>query len=293
MPRRQLAHLQTEDFEHAPISLPDYDAPRLSAVSADESAAEPAEPRSRASLIVLATTGLLLTVLAGWGVDTLLDPHTLPLKTVRIEGSFKHTTTAALQRSVTPAVAGNIVSVDMSAIRRAAQTLPWVQTVSVQRVWPDTLRIMVVEHVAVARWKDQALLNSHGEVFMPDPASYPTGLPELHGPEATAPTVLTYYHTLNKLLTPLNLHIRRLEMTERRAWRLELNNGLEILLGRTDAYARLLRFVQAYPQVSSIQATAMARVDMRYSNGLAVRSKKPAGEPQLLTRGENDNVKKD
>lgn len=288
MLKRQFADIRRDEFEHAPITLPGDDQPRFSnAVLENEYAsAEPSrraatprravlppERRSRTALVIFMLTLLLLAGLVGWGITTLRDPHTLPLKAVRIEGSFSHVTTAALQQAVANVVRGNILNVDVTNIRQAAQTLPWVHQVTVQRVWPDTLRIKVVEQTAVARWSDQGLLNSDGELFAPDLASYPAGLPELRGPQGMGASVLAQYRSLNKLIASLNLQIVLLELNERRAWRIHLSNGLEILLGRTDSYARLLRFVQLYKAALAAQAANITRVDLRYSNGLTVRMK--------------------
>ncbi|MEO6697745.1 MAG: cell division protein FtsQ/DivIB, partial [Gammaproteobacteria bacterium] len=229
-------------------------------------------------------------LLAGvaWGFITLRDPATLPIRAVKVEGHFTHVTTQALQQAVADAATGGFFSVDVDAIRHAALSLPWVHSVGVRRVWPDTLRLTVTEQIAVAYWGEvapgvlppatlsrpwlaQGLINSGGEVFTPDPASFPPGLPELRGPAGTEAAVLTQYRAMNPSLTPLGLHIKRLELDERRAWRLFLDSGMELVLGREQAAARLQRFINIYPALRAVEPPGIARVDMRYSNGFALQ----------------------
>lgn len=255
---------------------------------------------------------LLMTALLTWGVLAVRDPATLPLKAVKIEGSFTHVTTAELQHTLAGALNGGFLNVDVAALRTAAKRLPWVRDVNVRRVWPDTLRVLVTEHVPVARWADAALLNADGEVFTPG-GELPAQLPQLRGPRGTAGAVLVQYRTMNAALAPLDLRITQLELDERRAWRALLDNGTELLLGHTEAYARLLRFVQVYDGLLDAQRTrlaaggpseavtpggaapaaadpapSLARVDLRYGNGLAVRWKTSTQQQNISTQRRED-----
>ena len=221
-------------------------------------------------------TGLLAAALlagATWGIITLRDPATLPIRAVKVEGRFTHVTAQALQQAVADAATGGFLSVDVDAIRRAALSLPWVHSVGVRRVWPDTLRLTVTEQIAVARWGEQGLINSDGDVFTPDPSSFPPGLPELRGPAGTEDAVLSQYRAMNQSLTPLQLRITQLELDERRAWRITFNGGMQLVLGREQAEVRLQRFIAIYPALRAAADPGIARVDMRYSNGFALQRK--------------------
>jgi cell division protein FtsQ len=218
---------------------------------------------------------LTAALLAGatWGIVTLRDPATLPIRAVKVEGRFTHVTAQALQQAVADAATGGFLSVDVDAIRRAALSLPWVHSVGVRRVWPDTLRLTVTEQIAVARWGEQGLINSDGDVFTPDPSSFPPGLPELRGPAGTEGAVLSRYRAMNQALAPLKLRITRMVLDERRAWRLFMGGGMELVLGREQAEERLQRFINIYPALQAAEPPGIARVDMRYSNGFALQRK--------------------
>jgi cell division protein FtsQ len=225
----------------------------------------------RGALIMAA--GLVLAGILGWGWSTLTDPHFLPIKSVEVQGSFTHVDGAAVRAAVAVVLTGNFLTVDVRRVQRAVRALPWVRTVEVRRAWPDAVHITVSEQSPVAKWGKDGLVNDGGEIFSPPPASYPASLPSLEGPEGSGPAVVSALENMNAILAPLELHIDRLILDERRAWSLELDNGMRVILGRGNGYGRLLKFVRFYRRAFHDRAAAVDRVDLRYSNGFAVRWK--------------------
>ena len=200
----------------------------------------------------------------------LAAPGTLPIKRIRVEGTFRHVSAQTLRELVATSVHGGFFSVDVAGVKRAVEALPWVARAGVRRVWPDTLALDVQEQHALARWGDGGLINLHGELFTPAVDSYPAGLPLLQGPPQMNAQLAARYTAMQQELIPLGLRIAELTLDARRAWRVRLDNGLELMLGRSDSAARLQRFVAVYPKVLAARATDIARVDLRYTNGFAV-----------------------
>jgi cell division protein FtsQ len=60
-------------------------------------------------------------------------------------------------------------------------------------------------------------------------------------------------------------------LSARRAWRIELDKGLTVELGRDNADVRLARFIDAYPRTIAAMGDSVQYVDLRYPNGFAVR----------------------
>lgn len=203
-------------------------------------------------------------------VRWLLDPQTLPIKRVQIAGQFQHLSTAQLQDAIANTMTGGFFTVNVGAVMQAAHSLSWVDTVSVRRVWPDTLRLDVVEQIPLARWGEHDLVNRRGERFTPPVGTLPTDLPSLQGPAGLEAALTRNYYDMGKALAPAGLKITRLIQDERRSWRVALDNGIELRLGRDDAYPRLLRFVRLYPKVLAPRASQIASIDLRYTNGFAV-----------------------
>jgi cell division protein FtsQ len=221
---------------------------------------------------------VMFTAFLVWAGFYLLNPATLPIKQVRIEGEFRNLSTTALQDLARPKVTGGFFNIDVSAVRNTLLTEPWVRDVSVHRVWPDSLQVFVTEQVAVARWKDTGLLNRSSQLFIPDRASIPSGLPVLDGPEGSQAMMLGKYFYLQNHLAPLAIQVSIMRLDERRAWMFESTEGLLVVIGRKDFDQRVTRFVELIPGNLGAKIHDAEMIDMRYPNGFSVRWKEGATE---------------
>jgi len=224
---------------------------------------------SMVGIVLLLTT----VVAAGWGSLRLTDPNKLPIRQVRIAGAFRHLSPGELQSLVVSHVQGGFFTVDVDAIRRALLADPWVEQVSVRRQWPDGLTVYVREHIAVARWGEKGLLNVEGEFFSPDKNTFPQHLTELNGPEGTRPQLLDRLRVLRVALSHAGRDVVKLSLSDRRAWSFELDDGLTVIVGRKDFGDRVRRFARVFPTALSSRIADIDRVDLRYTNGFAVRWK--------------------
>ena len=131
--------------------------------------------------------------------------------------------------------------------------------------------VRVTEQQALARWGKTALVNMRGELFEPQMDESLKRLPLLRGPRETNRMVAEQYVAMQGMLKPLGLTITHLSLNERRALSMRLDNGLKLGLGRQDTDLRLLRFVRVYPQVLEPRLATIDSIDLRYTNGFAVR----------------------
>jgi cell division protein FtsQ len=234
-------------------------------------------------------TGLLLIAmlvsivsLAKYGLS---DPYRFPLEVVEVKGDFRYQNKQQLQNAVGPHVDGGFFTVDVGAIRSVAEQLPWVYKATVKRVWPATLRIYIEEQQAIAQWGEQGYLNRQGEPFFPQQLNPALKLPALAGPEGHEVKVLENYHRVSKTLAPLGLVVARMELDNRRAWHLQVGEGVLLELGRVDTRDRLQRFISAYPTIFAARIEELRRVDLRYSNGFSVDWRQLAAKPAADTQG--------
>ncbi len=223
-----------------------------------------------AGLAVIA--GALLAV--SWATEKVAQPDILPLRAVQVEGKFVHITPAEIRAAMTTFADQGFVSVNTEAVREKIESLPWIKRADVYRVWPDMLRVTVMEQQAVARWGKGGLVNPAGGLFAPALASYPLDLPLFEGPEAMQGSMVRRYREMQRILAPLHFSVVRLEMDPRHAWRLALDNGMVLVLGHQEvSHERLLRFVRIYNGVLAARAEQIEQIDLRYTNGFAVRWK--------------------
>jgi len=209
-----------------------------------------------------AGAGLLAWLLAG-----ALDR---PVARVQVQGRFQRVSPLEVQQAVEDFAVDGFLSIDLEAVKREIERLPWVDRVRVERSWPDGLRLSVTEQVAAARWGDSGLLNTRGELFVRDAPRIPPELPRLDGPEGTESRVARVYLDTYPQLLAIGLRLTRVRLDARGAWELELANGVHVRLGRQDVAARLDRFLHIASQLIAARQGDIAYVDMRYSNGFAV-----------------------
>jgi cell division protein FtsQ len=207
-----------------------------------------------------------MALLAAWGgaLYWLLMPERFPVSRVVLKGELRNTSNAQIEAAM-PRVAGNFFALNLAEVRSSVERLPWVRRVAVRRVWPGGLEVTIEEHVALARWGDEALVNVQGERFS---AKTNDALPLFVGPIGSSPEVARRYRRFTEILSPLDLGVERVVLSARHAWQLRLGNGLHLMLGRDADLAeqRLRKFVEVYPKLKPRDY-----VDLRYSNGFAVR----------------------
>jgi cell division protein FtsQ len=194
-----------------------------------------------------------------------------PISTVKVYGVL-HVDQQDLQQALTPLVSKGFFAIDVELIKDRLLQSPWVSKAVVQRVWPNQVFITVVEKKPIARWND-GLLSNNGEIFNPESSSFPDKLPQLKGPEGQHLQILQHYRKLSSLLTPLHFKIARLELMPDHSWNVAFDNGIKISMGYKDGLTRMGHFVKVYPKVIGNKFAEVEYIDLRYTNGLAVRWK--------------------
>lgn len=206
------------------------------------------------------------------------------LRVVSVTTAPRQVVPAQIEAMVRNELHGNFFTVDLERTRRAFESIPWVRKVSMRRHFPWRLEISLEEHVALAHWNDAGLVSTHGEVFSAETDKL---LPKFIGQPDSAAEVTQMYAALTEQLAPLKQEITEISLSPRRSWRLRLNNGMLLKLGREQSKQRLARFVAVYPySLMPMQQNyeffharkaphqnglqrRVAYVDLRYRNGFA------------------------
>jgi cell division protein FtsQ len=205
---------------------------------------------------------------AGW-LLMVWEPYRLPVRVVTVNGEVKRLKPERLQEAVIEHLDGGILTQDLGKLQAAVEAMPWVRSASLRRYWPDRLDLAVVEEVAVARWGEDALVAADGAVFRPEIGDFPQGLPKLSGEEKDSLQLVERLRGWAPRLASLDLKIEELSLDARGAWSLRLSKGLALALGTAQVDERIARFLRVYPKLAAVGTPS--RVDMRYSNGLAIR----------------------
>ncbi|MCB1802802.1 MAG: cell division protein FtsQ/DivIB [Gammaproteobacteria bacterium] len=243
-------------------------------------AGQAASARKRVQAKPLASRWPLLAVFAGvlllaaslvGAYQYLSQPGRLPLRVVEVKGELQHLSRDEVTQVAGAVIDGGFFSCDMQKLRNAILEIPWVDDVSIRRVWPDTLSMTVTEQVPVARWEEDGLINVRGEVFHPSSMAGHEGLVLLHGPAGSEQRVVTFLQAAVSPTRARGLHIREIELDQRRHWWVRFDDNLTLSLGRDGHAQRLAQFLRVYPRLAAEPQRRPERVDMRYAHGFAVR----------------------
>ena len=222
-----------------------------------------------ATLAVMAVAALLYA-----GCAWLVRQPVFAFREVVVTTPLARANGAYLEAVVRSELTGTFFTLDLNRARAALAQVPWVRSAGLRRQWPRRLEIEIEEHVPLARWNDNGLVDTRGDVFVAD---WNGDLPQFNGPPDTAATMSARYRDWSAALAPLDLKVRGIVLSPRGGWEIRAERAgapLSIALGRDDVEARLARLVGAYPRTLGALARAgrpVERVDLRYRNGFAAR----------------------
>jgi cell division protein FtsQ len=203
------------------------------------------------------------------------------IRAITVEGDVARNSVSTIRANALPKLAGNFLTMDLAAARRAFESVPWVRLAVVRRVWPNRVRVQLEEHKPVALWGGEnggeKLVNSFGEVFEANVGDVEDeALPTLSGPNGRSAHVLAMLGRVDSGLAPLGGHVDELAYSGRGSWRATLDSGAVVELGRgsdDDVLARAARFVATVDQVTSRYQRPLQYADLRHHDGYAVRLK--------------------
>nr|WP_235983400.1 cell division protein FtsQ/DivIB [Pseudomonas guryensis] len=220
------------------------------------------------------------------GAQRLIPYADRPIARVSVQGELSYISQQAVQERIAPFISSSFFTVDMTGMRAELERMPWIARAEVRRVWPDQVSIRLEEQLPVARWGNEALLNNQGQAFAPRELTHYENLPLLSGPQRAQQQVMQQYQVLSQMLRPLGFSIAALELREHGSWFISTGQGVDILLGRDHLVEKMRRFSAIYDKVLKEQIANIARIDLRYANGLAVAWRTPvaptAAEPAAV-----------
>jgi cell division protein FtsQ len=230
-----------------------------------------------------ALLGLLVLSLLASGLWWVAQRPMFTLKVIRLEAvgetQLRRVNPSTVRTAAVPRLKGNFFTANLDAVRQAFEAVPWVRKASVRREWPNKLIVTIEEHEPLGTWgEDGRLVSVKGDVFTANLAEAEEDgeLPEFAGPEGSEKEVVARYRELRDWFKPASLMPEAVQLSDRYAWKVKLNNGMTVELGReqskTTLKDRVDRLVGIYPQLVARLQDKIESVDMRYPNGLALKA---------------------
>jgi cell division protein FtsQ len=217
---------------------------------------------------------LLLVAAVSW----IAHRSMFTLQRIELEGQFQHISKVSVRNYAVPQLSGNFFTLNLDQTRKAFENVPWVRKATVRRVWPNGLRVTLVEHDVLAYWGDSRLVSQLAEVFVVNlaeaDAQRSEKLPVLSGPVGSERLVVDRFFRLNRQLKTGGFQVSELRLSDRFSWTAVLDNGLRIELGTERAESPLAAqvdlFLRSYPIVMAQMMKKLTVFDLRYPSGFAL-----------------------
>jgi len=194
----------------------------------------------------------------------------LPVKEIAVSGVFKELEMAELKEQIADGVEGNFFTLSVSSLYTKLLSLSWVEQVWIHRVWPDKIKIDLLEQVPVAIWNNSGLINANGELFHNDVTGFENRLPRFNVEARYKHEVIEWNKKYHEILEGSELSVKIFELDDRKNQKLFLSNGIKLFLGRVETAQRLTRFLAVYENNLYREESRISKVDLRYSNGFSV-----------------------
>ncbi len=234
------------------------------------------QQRKLFKLVNLIPVTLLATalVVAVWLWRNIQNPNQYPIQHVKITANGHYVPNYMLKQNIMMHLHGGFFSLNVAELREGLLENPWVESVSIRRIWPDSLFVEISEAQPLARWNQDGVVSVKGNIIHPDQNSIPSGLPEIQASDEIKDTIVPIFAEFNEELARVNLHLSKLQVTKREAWTAWLNSGLQVSMCRENVEKQFSNFVMLYPKLINDPAAEAVSVNLCYPNGLAVSWKK-------------------
>jgi len=222
--------------------------------------------------LILFSSLIVIPLLIVLGVRSWIkQPENLLIKAVQVQGNFNYLDKATLLPIISPFVKTNLFLLDKKSLEEEIEFNPWVYSASLTSLWPTTLVVKIEEQKPIAFWGAEAMVNEFGEVIDVNLPTRRNTLPMLYSPFDKGREMVESYVEIRKWMKNFPVDIVEFTENTRGSWLLKLSNGMKIKVGRKEHERRLRRFMVGYSNQLVRQVKKIDTVDLRYTNGFAVK----------------------
>lgn len=240
--------------------------------------------------------------LVGWlGVKWMEQDNSLQIKQIVLLNPLSQQNEKELLQLSKQVIKGNFLTLDIDDFRTQIEQLPWVEAVSVRKVWPDSLQLQIVEHKALARWSKQtgdrqsswdnsSLLSNKGVIFKPQLTTEQykkiIRLPLMTGPQALSEQVMKTCQQIMQKLADNGVKLEQCMLNKRRSWNIRFlaaEQQVQLMLGKSmnnetsqenqRIIEKISLFLSLYANKIKPLIAHVESIDMRYPNGFSIRWK--------------------
>lgn len=233
-----------------------------------------------------------LTLKSFWQIGK--SQQYFPLQNIAIKGDIFITHPEDIYTVLAEMNDNSFMSIDINTISQQLTQLPWINTATVTREWPNTLNIELVEKKAAYRWGEDELIDSEGARFANVDEELFSVLPKLDGADGFEKEVIEgYQYLMNTLGASKNrLAIDKLTLNSTLSWELHLESGVVVIFGRKNFKQRAARFAEAFQADKIPNLDKVTTLDFRYNRGFAVKWRTESVSADTEQSQSNDSTQK-
>ena len=216
--------------------------------------------------------------------DSLADAG-FRVEEVMLEGRHNESS-AQIMRALDISRGVPLMTVDLKSARTRLEELPWIRVASVEREFPNTVRVRIVERRPLALWQrknELVLVDDEGGVITSQKLDRFPNLLVLVGKDAPmyATSLLSILAHEPALKQRVNAAVR---VGDRR-WNIHMDNGVYVRLPETDALSAWKRFARLERQHKLLKQDLLS-IDLRIPDQLIVRTRtgRPATDHKVSHR---------
>ncbi|MCV3736827.1 cell division protein FtsQ/DivIB [Rhizobium sp. TRM96647] len=175
----------------------------------------------------------------------------------------------------------SLVALDVEEARRKLSELPWVEHVSVRKVYPGTIEVALKERSAFGIWQhgnDLSLIEKNGSVIAPLRDSKFSALPLFVGRDAEA--AAAEFEKQFEAWPDVKARVKAYVRVAGRRWDLRLDNGVVVMLPETNV-PRAMAVLARFEAEQGILERDIAAVDLRLEDRTTVRLTEGAAERRM------------
>ena len=195
----------------------------------------------------------------------------------------RHVPMAALRESLGVARGDPLLRIDLAQARARLEANPWVAAARVERRWPDTLHIRIVERRPMALWQHRGALgvvDRAGRVLTRSGVGRFAGLPLIVG--AGAPSALPSLLVAMKDSPGLYRRLSAASWVGGRRWTLRFDDRVDVLMPEGSPAAAWTRLAELQRRAGILDAE-LERIDLRGADRVLVRLDERAAPAESRT----------
>lgn len=232
------------------------------------------------ALAFLAATGLYGMSLGGHGQDfaqATTSAVGFAIEDVKVSGNDQTSEIDILQQLGLDGTT-SLVALDIDMARKLISEMPWVQSVSVRKVYPATIEVNLTERKAFGIWQhgeDLSLIEASGSVIAPLRDNKFAELPLFVGRDAET-TAADFYKRFSQW-PDMAKRVKAYVRVAGRRWDLILNNGIVVKLPEHDL-DRAMQVLSTMEEGQKLLERDIAAVDLRLEDRTTIQLTAAAAE---------------